>query len=75
MFSNGEIIEGRSYSDILALAKRVGMTGERIHGFINSYGDFLLPSEAANVAHISGQITSRVDELSPEDLWPVLQRY
>lgn len=70
MFSNGEVLEGRNYSDIVSLASKIGVNGERINGFLTSSGDFVLPEEAAKIAFSSGQLRESTEGLAPEDLWP-----
>jgi hypothetical protein len=75
MYSNGEVLEGWNYHAIGNLARRLGYTGESIHGFINSEGDFMLPKEAAVVAYDAKQVSQPVTELLPDDLWPVAANY
>lgn len=70
MYSDGEVFEGFSYTNISSLARKLGYSGEPIRGFIDSAGEFLLPHDAAVTAEKSGQITKSVSELSPDDLWP-----
>lgn len=70
MFSNGEVVEGHNYGNIVSTAGKLSMQGEKIYGFVTSYGDFVLPYEAAVIALKAGQISSVTDELKPEDLWP-----
>ncbi len=70
MFSNGDIVEGFSYQAAHTLARKLGLSGEYINGFLSSSGEFILPKEAAVVALQSGQIKTQVDELTPFDLWP-----
>jgi hypothetical protein len=72
MFQNGEIVEGTQYHAISSLAHKIGFSGERINGFLDSSGEFLLPKEAAVVAFAADQIKEPVEELSPDDLWPPL---
>jgi polyhydroxyalkanoate synthesis regulator protein len=72
MYSNGEVLTGRNYQKINYLAQKIGFGGEHINGFTNSYGEFVLPHEAAAIATHSGQIKQEVQELAPDDLWPVL---
>ena len=69
MFQNGDIIEGRDYGHISSLANKLSLSGERVNGFTTSSGDFVLPEEAVEIAINAGQITDRVDELTPEMLW------
>lgn len=69
MFVDGETVEGHSYSQITAMANKLGFSGERINGFVTSSGEFVLPSEAANIALVAGQIPTPVVELTPEDIW------
>lgn len=73
MYSNGEVLEGRDYHSITILAQKIGFPKERIYGFINSSGDFVLPQEAAIIAVNAGQINRHLKDLTPDDLWPVLQ--
>lgn len=70
MFQNGEILEGRNYSEVNLVANKLGFTGEKIHGFSTSSGTFVLPNEAVEIAFGSNQIAERVDILTPETLWP-----
>jgi hypothetical protein len=70
MFSNGEIVEGHSYSAVLTVANRMGFDGEKIYGFITSSDDFVLPKEAAEIAKKAGQIKTVIGVLTPEMLWP-----
>jgi hypothetical protein len=72
MFSNGEVVEGTEYQAINNLARRIGFSGERIDGFVNSSGEFVLPQDAAEIALKSGQIKAPIKELVPDDLWPPL---
>jgi hypothetical protein len=60
MFSNGEVVEGKSYHSITSLAQKIGISGERIHGFLDSSGEFVLPHDAAVIAMESGQLTKEV---------------
>lgn len=69
MFENGEIVEGHNYGSISSLAQKLSLRGERVHGFMTSSGEFVLPNEAAEIALNSGQIAERVDALAPEMLW------
>lgn len=73
MYQNGEVLEGKNYHKINSLANRLGISGDRIHGFLNSSGEFVLPIDAAQIATESGQLKKPVSELSPDDLWPTLQ--
>lgn len=70
MFSNGEIVEGHNYGDIATIANKLSFFGDKLYGFVTSYGEFVLPAEAAVIAITAGQITSIIYELKPEDLWP-----
>jgi hypothetical protein len=70
MFSNGEVVEGHNYGSISTMATKLSFSGEKIYGFVTSYGEFVLPYEAAIIALKAGQIPSIKDELKPEDLWP-----
>lgn len=69
MFESGEILEGHNYGFIASLAKKLGYHGEKVHGFITSSGEFVLPDEAVDIALNSKQITEIVDTLTPEMLW------
>jgi len=70
MFQNGEVVEGRNYSEANTVANKLGLTGDKIHGFSTSSGTFVLPNEAVEIAIGSNQIAERVDILTPETLWP-----
>lgn len=70
MFSNGEVVEGHNYGTIMALSHKLSLNGEFIHGFTTTDGDFVLPKEAATIAFKGNQISVKVEELAPEDLWP-----
>ncbi len=70
LFPNGETVEGHSYSNISSMAHKLGFSGEFLTGFTTSAGDFVLPTDAAEIALLAGQISTPVDELAPEDLWP-----
>lgn len=70
MFSNGEILEGHNYGNIMSLAHKLSFTGDTIHGFMTSDDDFVLPKKAAKIAFKEHQISTEVEELTPEDLWP-----
>lgn len=73
MYSNGEVLEGRDYHSITILAQKIGFPKEHIYGFMSSSGEFMLPQDAAMVAVNSGQINRQLKELTPDDLWPVVQ--
>lgn len=73
MYQNGDVLEGKSYHKIHALAQKLGLSGEHICGFVDSSGEFVLPREAAIIASNSGQLVSHVVDLSPDDLWAPLQ--
>lgn len=70
MFSNGEVIEGHNYGNIMSVANKLSLNGEKIYGFVTSYGEFVLPDEASKIALKAKQISSPNDNLKPEDLWP-----
>lgn len=70
MFSNGEVVEGHNYGNIMSLAHKLSFGGDMIHGFVTSDGNFVLPEEAADLALKAGQISTKTDKLNPEDLWP-----
>lgn len=73
MYSNDEVVEGKDYSHIALLARKLGITDEKYRGFMTSSGEFVLPSDAARIAVESCQLRSAIiDELSPEDLWPTV---
>lgn len=71
MFSNGEVVEGHTYSNALSMANKLGLSGDKIHGFVTSSGKFVLPSDATEIAKEAGQ-TSTNEPLQPEDIWPIL---
>jgi hypothetical protein len=73
MFANGEIISGRNYESVRSLARKIGISGDYIYGFLTSSEEFILPHDAARVAMQAGQIRKPVDDLSPDDVWPILQ--
>lgn len=68
MFSNGEIFEGRSYSSVTEIARKLSYNGEHIRGFVTSSGEFVLPAEAAKIAYEAGQIPNLKENLEPEDI-------
>jgi len=68
MYSNGEVVEGHDYSRIDLTARKLGFFGDKIEGFITSSGEFVLPTEAAEIASQSGQV-SNIAKLAPEHLW------
>lgn len=70
MFSNGEVVEGHNYGDIMTIAHKLSFSGDKIYGFVTGSGEFVTPKEATEIALAAGQITSRIEELKPEDLWP-----
>lgn len=72
MFSNGEVVEGHTYSAISTMATKLGFTGDKIYGFMTSADVFVDPEFAAFVALEAGQIKEEKDRLEPEDLWPHL---
>lgn len=72
MFNNGEVFEGHDYSQIVSLANKLSFSGDRIHGFMTSTGEFVLPTDAARIALESKQITEEVAQLTPDMLWPYL---
>lgn len=72
MYPNGEIFEGHDYVKIASLANKLNFSGDRIEGFITSSGEFVLPNDAAVIATEAGQLQDRIDELSPDVLWPSL---
>lgn len=70
LFMDGETVEGHSYSQIIGMANKLGFKGEHFNGFITSAGEFVWPTEAADIALVAGQIKAPVDELTPEDIFP-----
>lgn len=70
MYANGEILEGHNYVNIFSLARKLGMNGEYIEGFMTSSDEFVLPGKAAAIAVESGQLPSVLGKLTPEQLWP-----
>lgn len=70
MFSNGEVVEGHSYSAVSSMAHKLGFNGEKIYGFVTSSGDFVLPKEAGEIALKAKQISTVIGVLTPEMLWP-----
>lgn len=72
MFQNGEIVEGQDYGRIATLANRLSFSGDKVHGFMTSTGEFVLPEEAATIALNAKQISGTVDQLTPDMLWPHL---
>ena len=70
MFSNGEVVEGHTYGQIMTMAHKLSFSGEMIHGFVTSYGEFVLPDEASAIAFAAGQIPEQLATLTPEDIWP-----
>ncbi len=70
MFSDGEIFEGYSYASVSTIAHKLGFSGEKIHGFVTTSGDFVLPDEAAKIAFEAGQIPAEKDALELEDIMP-----
>lgn len=73
MFSNGEVVEGRSYSEISTMAHKLGFNGEKIYGFMTSSDEFVLPKDAAAIAEKAGQVKTLIGVLTPEMLWPQLE--
>jgi len=73
MFQNGEVVEGHDYGQIATLGNKLSFTGDRIHGFTTSSGIFVLPHEAVEIALEAGQIAERVDELTPDMIWPYIK--
>lgn len=73
MFQNGEIVEGHSYGQISTLAHKLSFTGDKIHGFMTSKGEFVLPNEAVEIAFEAKQIAERVDELTPDMISPYVR--
>ncbi len=69
MFENGEVVEGHDYGSISSLAQRLSLKGEKVHGFLTSSGEFVLPGEAAVIAIESGQLKSVLGPLTPDMLW------
>lgn len=69
MFQDGEVFEGRSYNSVIAIANKLGFTGDKIHGFVTSSGAFVLPEDAVKIAREANQISADKDSLEPEDLW------
>lgn len=70
MYSNGEIVEGHSYGEIMTIANKLSLaTPDRIEGFMTSAETFVLPGEAAVIAVKSGQLPSVLGRLTPEMLW------
>lgn len=70
MFMNGEIVEGHTYTEITAMSRKLGFGGEHFNGFTTSTGEFVWPSEAADIALVAGQVPEPIEELTPEDIWP-----
>lgn len=71
MFMNGEVVEGHTYTEITVISRKLGLSGEHFNGFTTSTGDFVWPSEAADIALVAGQVPEPVEELMPDDLWPM----
>lgn len=72
MYQNGEVVEGQDYGRITTLANRLSFSGDKVHGFMTSTGEFVLPTEAATIALNAKQIAGKVDQLTPDMLWPHL---
>ena len=70
MFSDGEVFEGYSYSSVVTIAHKLGFMGDKVHGFVTTSGDFVLPDEAAKIAFDNGQIKEEKDSLDIEDIMP-----
>lgn len=70
MFDNGEVLEGHDYGHISTLASKLSFRGDRVHGFLTSTGEFVLPEDAARIAIESKQIAGEVSALTPDMLWP-----
>lgn len=70
MYSNGEVLDGRSYGEIHSLGSKLGLCGEKVLGFLTNSEQFVSPDEAAEIAVQSKQVDTLNDTLSPEDLWP-----
>lgn len=70
IYATGDLVEGYDYCKISYIAKNIGLNCDKIDGFVTSYGDFVLPDDAAKIALESGQIKEPTKTLNPEDLWP-----
>lgn len=71
MFSNGEILEGYNYGNIMATARKLSYaSADCIHGYMTSEGDFVLPYQAASIAVHAQQTAQLHKDFSPEHLWP-----
>lgn len=68
MFSSGETVEGLSYSSIINIANKLSIKGDKIHGFMTSPDEFVLPMDAAKIAFEAGQIPVKKDILEQEDI-------
>lgn len=73
MYSNGVVIEGRDYGRISNIAHRLSFPSEKIDGFITSAEEFVLPQEAAVIAVQAGQLPEIPEQLTPEQLWPLME--
>jgi hypothetical protein len=75
MFKDGEVFEGHSYGSVAQIAHKLGFYGEKVHGFVTTSGDFVLPDEAAKIAFENGQIPTEKDSLELEDIMPRTWEY
>lgn len=76
MYSNGVVLEGRDYGHIIELGHKLSYPDEdRITGFITHTGEFVLPSEAAEIAVRSKQLKEKLSVVTPEVLWPATEVY
>lgn len=69
MYSNGEVLEGHDYGQMIYFANKLSLSGDKIDGFMTSSGDFVLPDQAAKIAFKAKQIETALPTLNPEDLW------
>lgn len=66
-YENGGIVEGKSYGQISSLARKIGFSGDRIYGYIDSSDEFLVEDAGIELARNAGQAGKECEY--PEDIF------
>lgn len=72
LYENGGIIEGHDYTQIVGLARKLGITGRSIYGFTDSSDNFIDRVKALEIAKTANQVPEdHKGSLYPEDIFGV----
>jgi len=70
LYERGGVLEGTSYTNIVSLARRMGITGKSIYGFTDSSDNFVDRFKALEIAKQAKQVPQDYKgSLYPEDIF------